>query len=145
MAISNIGGIPYGRSFELKTSKLEATKKIVSDGKVDEAFQSSEKEFISEITDSRVHRFLSSNASPGDGWEPHELGGFDSQTQSLFVEDDRVVLRSNTEEDGKLVQHRIEAPFNPSTGKVSLTSSTEGFQIADSSPGKQASFKIPLG
>lgn len=142
MAISSFRGIPFGRTYTSETSKFAATKSIKSDGEVDPAFSKSGDGFISKVTDSRVQDFLATNQSPGEGWAPHELGGYDSKDQSLFVEDGKVVLRSNTEEDGQVIKHLIQAPFDQQTGEVNLEASTEGFRLADS--GKTVTFNIPV-
>lgn len=141
MAIS-ISNIPYGTRMNSRMSEYEATKTIVSDGQVDEAFARPEESFISSVTDQRVQNFLKDNSAPGPEWKAHELGGYDSDNQSLFVEDGRVVLRSNTEEKGRTIRHLIKAPFNEETGAVDLESSSEGFNFADK--GNTATFKIPL-
>ena len=84
------------------------------------------------------------SVAPGENWKPHELGGFDSANQSLFLEEGKVVLRSNTEEQGKKIQHHIKAPYDATTGAVILESSGEGFQFAREAGGKSATFNIPL-
>lgn len=137
MAISAFNNIPFGSTYQ--PGKPD---QIVSDGKVDERFQKQDQSFISDITDSRVQAFCADQEkAPGDSWKPHPLGGFDSESQSIFTDDHgRVVLRSNGEDDKR---HLINAPFNAETGEVSLERSSEGFDTKDT--GKTQKFKIPLG
>jgi streptogramin lyase len=137
MAISAINNIPFGTTYQ--PGKPD---QIVSDGKVEERFQKTGENFIADITDSRVQAFCADQAkAPNDSWTPHPLGGFDSENQSLFVDDHgRVVLRSNGEDNKR---HLINAPFDAETGEVSLERSSEGFDTARE--GKSQSFKIPLG
>lgn len=144
MAIS-INNIPFGTQVTQQKSEYAAISKVVSDGKVDEAFVTPGESFISSITDDRVKDFLKSNTAPGADWQPHKLGGYDSPSQSLFVDDNgRAVLRSNVEEKGRKIQHLITAPFDRASGAVDLEASVEGFQFAREG-GKSAVFKIPLG
>jgi hypothetical protein len=142
VAIS-INNIPYGYSAKSEKSEFKATREIVSDGTVDAAFVTAGESFISSLTDDRVSSFLSDGTAPGAGWKPHELGGFDSDHQSLFVENEKVVLRSNVEENGRKIQHLIQAPFEQPGGKVNLEASTEGYQFVAS--GNSSVFHIPLG
>lgn len=142
MAIS-ISGIPYGTQMTSRKSEYEATKQIVSDGAVDPAFVKQDDSFISNVTDDRVTAFLKDNTAPGPEWKAHELGGYDSANQSLFTEDDKVVLRSNTEEKGRTIRHLITAPYDAKTGAVNLEASSEGFNFAEPA-GKSSVFTIPL-
>lgn len=141
MAIS-LSNIPFGTQASNRLSEYAATKVLVSDGQVDAAFVTPGDSFISSVTDARVESFLKSNTAPGPDWKAHELGGYDSADQSLFVENERVVLRSNVEEKGQKIRHLIDAPFEKSSGAVDLQSSTEGYEFVHS--GKSAVFNIPL-
>ena len=102
--------------------------------------------FIGDIKDGRIQEFLKSGTAPGEAWKAHELGGFDSPHQSLFVENEEVVLRSNLESNGETVRHLITAPFDKTTGEVALEGSSEGFNIIQpQSPDHHtANFSIPL-
>ncbi|MCA9792211.1 MAG: hypothetical protein KC910_10465 [Candidatus Eremiobacteraeota bacterium] len=143
--ISRISGIAYGTVFTSRRTEFECLKQIQADGQVDAPFVQSSSSFIPSINDPRVESFLKNGSAPDASWNAHELGGFDSQAQSLFVEDGRVVLRSQIEEKGKLVRHRIEAPYDQSSGKVDLESSSEGFDIQALDPHKTLTFEIPGG
>ncbi|MGE0493735.1 MAG: hypothetical protein AB7S38_31285 [Vulcanimicrobiota bacterium] len=142
--ISRISGIAYGTVFTSRRTEFECLKQIQADGQVDKPFVQASSSFIPSITDPRVESFLKNGAAPDSSWKAHELGGFDSPAQSLFVEDGKVVLRSQIEENGKLVRHRIEAPYD-AVGKVDLESSSEGFDIQSVDPHKTLTFEIPNG
>ncbi|MCA9779467.1 MAG: hypothetical protein KC800_22220 [Candidatus Eremiobacteraeota bacterium] len=141
--IKRFSGIAYDAVYTNRRSELDSVRQIRSDGQVDDAFKGSSESFIPSITDPRVENFLKSGTAPDESWKAHELGGFDSPNQSLFVEDGKVALRSQIEEAGKTVRHRIDAPFDEVTGKVNLESSFEGFDIQ--SNGKTLTFEIPGG
>lgn len=135
VAISGIGGLSFGMVYQ--PGKPD---QIVSDGKVEDRFVSQGEHFISDITDKRIQEFCRTGQAPSEAWKAHELGGFDSDKQSLFTEAGKVVLRSNGE-DGK--RHLIHAPFDPATGKVNLEASTEGFDTAPQPGGRTLHFEIP--
>lgn len=139
--ISRMTGIQYGTTMNKRESDFESLKTIQSDGQVDQPFLKSNDSFISSITDERVQAFLQTDKAPDDSWVAHELGGYDSDNQSLFIEDGQVVLRSQIEENGKSVRHLIEAPYDEKTGKVDLETSSEGYDIESTK--KTLTFTIP--
>ena len=132
--------IPKGYTFRFPENTMKATEKIVSDGRVDDAFigqSDNDEAFISDLTDARISSFLKDESSPGEGWVAHPLGGFDRKNQSLFVEDGRVVLRTKIEENGTEIQHRIESSLSDSQDGPQLQDITEGYTIIDAEWKKQ--------
>lgn len=137
MAISGISNLGYGMVYQ-----PDKPDEIRSDGRVDDRFVKQDKAFISEITDTRIQEFCKTGNAPGLDWAPHKLGGFDSQNQSLYLEGEQVVLRSNGDAD---IRHHIKAPFDPATGKVYLESSCEGFDTRPKQDQHTLVFDIPAG
>ena len=137
MAISGISGLSYGMAYQRGTKD-----EIVSDGRVEERFVSSDSSFIREIVDPRIQSFCKTGNAPSADWKAHPLGGFDSPKQSLFIEEGQVVLRSNGEDN---FRHLIKAPFDPASGAVNLEASTEGFDTAPETGKKTLVFQIPGG
>lgn len=106
--------IPLGQTFRYPENKHSATEKIVSDGKVDDAFVSAGDSFIREINDPRVQAFVQDEAaSPGDDWVAHKLGGFDRENQSLYMENGHVTLRTKIQEDGTNIEHKVIGVVEP--------------------------------
>lgn len=135
MAISGINNLPYGTIFQ--SGKPE---QIVSDGRVDERFVKDTPDFISDIADVRVQAFCAQGTAPGETWQPHPLGGFDSQHQSIFLDEGRVVLRSNGDDDKR---HLINAPFGEA-GAIDVETSSEGFDTKPHEGTHTKTFKIPV-
>lgn len=129
--------IPKGYTFRYPENQHKATEKIVSDGKVDDAFASQDEAFINDIKDPRVQAYVQNDsASPGEGWVPHELGGFDYKNQSLYKEKGHVVLRTKIQEDGTEIQHKVFGAVEPDYSKFpesasKMTHVSEGYMIED--------------
>ena len=137
MAISGIQNISYGTAWQ--PGKPD---QIVSDGRVEDRFVSPGESFISDISDRRIQEFCRSGQAPSADWNAHPMGGFDSDKQSLFLEEGQVVLRSNGA-DG--LRHLIKAPFEATTGKVELQASSEGFDSKPQEGKHTLTFEIPGG
>ncbi|MFN8613327.1 MAG: hypothetical protein U0931_37665 [Vulcanimicrobiota bacterium] len=137
MAISGISNIPYGLAYQ--PGKKD---EINSDGRVDDRFVRQDPSFIGEITDPRIRQFCKTGQAPGPEWVAHKLGGFDSANQSLFLEAEQVVLRSNGDDE---VRHHIKAPFDPASGTVNLQESTEGFDTRPKEGNRTLTFSLPAG
>lgn len=135
MAISGISNLPYGTTYQ-----YGKPDQLVSDGRVDERFQKDAPDFISDIADVRVQAFCAEGVAPGESWQPHPMGGFDSQHQSLFLEEGRVVLRSQGDNDQR---HLIKAPFGEA-GAIDVEASSEGFDTKPKEGSKSKSFQIPM-
>lgn len=135
MAISGINNISFGNFYS-----AGKPDEIKSDGKVDDRFVSQGENFISDITDRRIQEFCRTGQAPSEAWKAHELGGFDSDKQSLFIEDGQVVLRSNGENGQR---HLINAPFDAASGQVNLEASSEGFDTLPKPGTKTLTFNIP--
>jgi len=135
----NIGikNISFGTAYQ-RGSKEE----IVSDGKVEDRFISHHPSFIREITDARIQEFCKTGQAPTEDWKAHPLGGFDLPSQSLFIEDAQVVLRSNGANNER---HLIKAPFDAVSGAVDLEASTEGLESIPAEGNKTLTFKLPGG
>lgn len=127
MAIG-ISNIPYGTSINTSRTGFESPRRLVSDGRVEDAFVSFGAAFIADIQDPRVRTYAATGEAPGPGWKADDYG-YACGPQTIGIEEGEVVLRTSVNENGTRVDHKISAPYDIESGKIDVASSTEGFKI----------------